>query len=475
MRLRHLAGLATATVITLGIGLPLPAAVAASAEADPVFASMGIGSTDGPLEYGVGFDATSPSPIVKKTLDFGDGTVLDVTDQHSATHAYTSEGNYTVTFTATDKDGHTGHYSQVIPASYRPTTYTPVPPSRLLDTRQAGHHALGADQTVTFKVPSVPTATTPIRPTAVVLNVTAVDNNGASFLTAYPAGSPRPATSNVNFGPKQVVPNLVTVPVSADGSVTVYNKAGSADVVVDEFGVYAYRGDYFTAQAPTRLLDTRTSHRVGPDGEVAIQVAGVNGVPADATAAVLNVTTTGSDAPSYLTAYPSGTDRPGTSNLNFTAGQTVANQAIVPIGKDGKVRVYNHSGSTQVIADLFGYYGHGAGAQFTATTPKRLVDTRTGKGTPVGPGATLAVPTGVPTGSTGAVLNVTATAPTTPGYLTVFADKATRPATSNLNFLAGQTVPNHVTTPLGANGAFDVYNFNGSTQVIADLFGYFTK
>ncbi|WP_344467053.1 hypothetical protein [Kitasatospora kazusensis] len=39
--------------------------------------------------------------------------------------------------------------------------------------------------------------------------------------------------------------------------------------------------------------------------------------------------------------------------------------------------------------------------------------------------------------------------------------------------MPGRTVPNHVTTPLGADGAFDVHNSSGDTQVVADLFGYF--
>ncbi|KJY28793.1 hypothetical protein VR45_31520 [Streptomyces sp. NRRL S-495] len=51
---------------------------------------------------------------------------------------------------------------------------------------------------------------------------------------------------------------------------------------------------------------------------------------------------------------------------------------------------------------------------------------------------------------------------------------APRPGTSNLNLLAGRTVPNHVTTPVGADGKVDVYNHVGSTDIIADLFGYFT-
>ncbi|MBT2452153.1 N-acetylmuramoyl-L-alanine amidase [Streptomyces sp. ISL-43] len=53
--------------------------------------------------------------------------------------------------------------------------------------------------------------------------------------------------------------------------------------------------------------------------------------------------------------YPHGVARPDVSNLNFTAGQTVPNLVVVPV-IDGRVTLYNHGGSSQVIADLAGYF-----------------------------------------------------------------------------------------------------------------------
>ncbi|MEV4555595.1 hypothetical protein AB0K51_01210 [Kitasatospora sp. NPDC049285] len=73
------------------------------------------------------------------------------------------------------------------------------------------------------------------------------------------------------------------------------------------------------------------------------------------------------------------------------------------------------------------------------------------------------------------MLNVTSTNSQDDSYLTVWAHGAPRPGTSNVNFTAGKTVPNHVVTPLGTDGRFDVFNHVGSTDVIADVFGYFTK
>jgi hypothetical protein len=55
--------------------------------------------------------------------------------------------------------------------------------------------------------------------------------------------------------------------------------------------------------------------------------------------------------------FPDGTARPATSNLNFTAGETIPNLVIVPVGADGKVDFYNDSaGTVQLIADLSGVW-----------------------------------------------------------------------------------------------------------------------
>ncbi|MER5637597.1 PKD domain-containing protein [Kitasatospora sp. NPDC002227] len=428
----------------------------------------------GPLTYAVDVSHTvSPWRVSIAGVDFGDGT--PVNRNSISYHTYLRPGDYTVTATLKDEGGRTATVSKQVHVGYGRLRFTPITPTRVLDTRVPDYYnlrTLGPGQSTTLRLPYLkdhPQAS----PAALVLNVTAVNPSQAGYLSVYPSGTDRPATSNVNFKAGQTVPNLVTVPTGNDVQVTVYNFSGTTDVVVDAMGYYQDdTGSSFDAVAPSRLLDTRKSAAVGPDASTSIQVLGAAGVPADATAVVLNLTSTGSDAGGYLTAYASGTARPGTSNLNFAAGQTVANQVVVPIGADGKVSVYNKFGHTHVVADVFGYYGP-SGALFTPVVPTRLADTR--KQTALGAGKSLKVATGVPAGATAAVLNVTSTASTAGGYLTVWADGAPKPGTSNVNFPAGGTVPNHVTTPLGTNGAFDVYNFAGSTQVVADLFGYFSK
>ncbi|MFD8697047.1 hypothetical protein, partial [Kitasatospora purpeofusca] len=150
-------------------------------------------------------------------------------------------------------------------------------------------------------------------------------------------------------------------------------------------------GDRFTAVAPSRLLDTRAAvGRPGTDpvpafSEVSLQVAGRAGVPQTGVrAVVLNVTVTEPKADGHLRVWSSGGARPDSSNLNWTAGRTVPNQVVVPVGDDGRVKLYNASGDTaHVIADVFGYYSaDSSGGTFSSVAPSRLLDTRAAVGRP---------------------------------------------------------------------------------------------
>ena len=71
---------------------------------------------------------------------------------------------------------------------------------------------------------------------AVVLNVTVTDPTAASWLTVFPAGEPRPAAANINYGPGQTVGNLVVAKLGANGQVSLFNAAGTAHVVADVAG-----------------------------------------------------------------------------------------------------------------------------------------------------------------------------------------------------------------------------------------------
>lgn len=367
------------------------------------------------------------------------------------------------------------------------TTYQPLTPSRVLDTRNGSPIGPGAtiDLNVTG-VGGVPAAG--VR--AVGLNVTATGATGpGSFLTVYPTGSSRPLASNLNFTPGPSIPNLVIAQVGPGGRVSIYNNAGSVHVVADVQGYYVdsqTSASTFKPVQPQRLLDTRSGTgapqaKVPAGGSIELKVTDVGGVPGSATAVVLNMTTTRASGPeSFLTVWPTGQGRPAVSNLNFTSGPPSTNAVIARVGEGGKVSIYNNLGSTDIVADLNGWFAAPGSADpgqvYYPVNPARALDTRLGAG-PLGAGSTLDVTVagvgGAPAGATAAVLNVTATDPSGPdSFLTLFPSGSPRPQASNLNFAARQTVPNLVTVRLG-NGKASVYNNLGSVAVIADVQGWY--
>ena len=125
----------------------------------------------------------------------------------------------------------------------------------------------------------------------------------------------------------------------------------------------------FTGTTPTRVLNTVTGVGSAKSklGAGRILTLKVPGLPAGTTAVAINVTATTATAASYLTVYP-GPGRPGGSNLNFAAGQTVANLVLVPVGAGNTVTFYNRAGTVNVLGDVVGYVEPG-----TPVTPTTAV------------------------------------------------------------------------------------------------------
>ncbi|MEQ1699415.1 MAG: hypothetical protein ABMA25_04855 [Ilumatobacteraceae bacterium] len=260
-------------------------------------------------------------------------------------------------------------------------------------------------------------------------------------------------------------------------------------------GVRGESADYRSG-VPARLLDTRPSgatvdgvgQRLGvrPAGSITVvQVIGRGGVPAGTTAVALNLTatppTTGPRSAGFLTAYACG-ERPGTSTLNFAAGATVANAAIIPLAADGTVCLFN-SAAADVLLDVTGWFAPSGG--YLALGPVRLLDTRaagtTVDGTAAGLGVRLAGTVtevavagrgGVPTDAGAVALNLTATGASSAGYITVFPCGTTVPTTSTLNIARGATVAGGAVTRLSARGSVCVFT-SANTHVLIDVAGAF--
>jgi hypothetical protein len=120
----------------------------------------------------------------------------------------------------------------------------------------------------------------------------------------------------------------------------------------------------FFTLVPCRVVDTRNAPGTfgGPGleagGDRAFPVTGQCGLPATARAISANVTITSPTAPGDLRIYPFGTSIPLTSVINYSAGQTRANNTIAALGSNGAFVVHcdQGSGTVHFILDVNGYF-----------------------------------------------------------------------------------------------------------------------
>jgi hypothetical protein len=383
--------------------------------------------------------------------------------------------------------------------------YTPLTaPVRIADTRAGASDpatyagktlAPGASVTV-----DVPTADVPANASAVVVNVTAISPSAAGFLTVFPGGGTNPGTANVTFTGGQTVGNQVTVGLGSDSvtgaaqSFTVFNGpatgGGSVDFAADLVGYYAPQsatsGDAYVGLTPARIYDSRAgSGQTGAGttltggGSANVTVTGVGGVPASATAVVLNVAVTNTTASSFITAFPTGQPQPGTASQNFLAGETLSSQVVAAVGTGGDVTIANHAGNADIVVDVDGYFtaAGGTGSLLNVlAAPVRLTDTRpTGVG-----GGSSATATVQGAGATAGVLSVADIATKGSGnFLTAFPTGGAAPTAATVNYTPGDTyniVENAAYATTGTAGSVSILNgpSNAATaNVVVDEFGYF--
>jgi hypothetical protein len=350
----------------------------------------------------------------------------------------------------------------------------------------------------------------------VVLVVTAVGGTSASYLTIYPYGSGRPITSNLNWAPGDIIPNLVTVRVGGTGQVNIFNAAGSVDVIADLAGYYGPptdstgSGNYVPLQ-PFRLLDTRESYPIGPSASVPIKVSGT-AVPPAAEAVVLNVTARNPSSRSYLAVVPgtlacraaSSVPCLSTWNLAWVPGTVVGSLVIAPLGpgsdgSPGWISFFNLAGSVDLTVDVEGWYADASfppsvGSTFTPLDPCRaLHETANSVQNPL----KLAPDScGIPQGALAVVVNITVKEATFAGDLDIAplspswsqrsepqcgqALSAIQP-TSDVTWSPGKAVANLAQTRLNAEGTIKVgfsispYVTGFSSDFDFDVNGYFSS
>ena len=256
----------------------------------------------------------------------------------------------------------------------------------------------------------------------------------------------------------------------------------------------------FTAlAAPVRLLDTRPTSNMGPQGlvgpyaqysiiDLPVTASGV--IPATATSVAVNVTSTDSASQFYVQVLPTlGGAVGGFSTINVAVpGQIRPNFAVVPLS-GGSISIFIPTGGN-IIVDAMGYFTpspEATAGRFVPINPRRALDTRPSESGPVPAGWVAhrpaigeAVQVGLPagfevptTGVSALVVNVTATAAGGPGFLQALPTGSQPGQTSTVNYVAGETAATHAIVPLGAGGTISVFTSN-TAHIVVDVMGYIT-
>jgi len=385
----------------------------------------------------------------------------------------------------------TGFYVQDISYGYGDDfsnigLFHPVGPRRILDTRSTGR-VNGVTEI------SLDTALAYSDLGSVVLSVTVVPHGAAGSATVFPGDDGLvPATINVSYGPISAESNLVVSRVNRYTKRVKVFTTQTVDLVVDVLGYLsdtsgtrgASGGVRAVSMTAARVYDSRNFGVIGPRMSRDVQVRGIGGVPATATAVIVNLTVTQPTGSGYLSVHAGGTAAPDTSNINFTIGQSKARLAIVPLDALGRLRVSAGGSSAEhFIIDVQGYFEPATSTNVGRTFALeggggRLVDTTAGQPLTVGVPMCIDVyagrteaGSGLPRdGVKGVWLSVTNSGAAGNGFLVVSA-RGTSTPTSTLNFVAGETRTNSVfaAVPTTTDGMVCVATFSRNTHVVIDV------
>jgi hypothetical protein len=381
------------------------------------------------------------------------------------------------------------------PATYHALT-TPV---RLLDTRIG--NGLGgkllANTPATFGVAGRSGSGIPSNATAVTGNVTVVNPSSSWAVYLGPNPVANPSTSTINFNTGDVKGNGLTVALSASGalSATYMSTPGNTtDLVFDVTGYFTpdTSGATYHPITPTRVLDTRAgnglSGRLLANTPATFPVAGRSGtgVPPGATAVTGNVTVVNPTFSWAVYLGPTPIASPGTSTVNFSAGQVTGNGLTVALGSSGGLSATYMStpgNVTDLVLDVTGYFTADlTGATYQPISPTRLLDTRAGNGlggkllanTP----ATFAVAgrPGIPANASAVTGNLTVVDPSFSWAAYLGPDPVASPSTSTINFNTGEVKGNSLTVSLSSTGSLSATYMStpgNVTDLVFDVTGYF--
>jgi hypothetical protein len=375
------------------------------------------------------------------------------------------------------------------------TTFAPVDPVRMLDTR-SGVGLIGKFNANTARLLTVAGRLgIPNDAVAITGNVTVVGQTNPGYVSITPTLNNNPSTSALNFPKGDTRANNITSPLSSGKLSIVYRALTGAktDILLDVTGYFvdSVSGATYKAVTPARVLDSRSGTGItGPIATHSVKkfnVVGHGGIPAGATAVTGNLTVVGQNSAGYVTLGPTVTDNPNTSTINFPMGDNRANGITVRLAGDGSlslVWIAAAGKTSNFLFDVTGYYlANLTGSKFYPLPPGRVLDTRNGTGlsgtfkTNIARTLPVEGHVGVPAAAIAVTGNLTVVGQTAGGYVSMTQVATSAPTTSTLNFPVADVRANGVTGPTSGGGSVGlVYKGSASgssTNLILDITGYF--
>ncbi|MDA2966685.1 MAG: M15 family metallopeptidase [Actinomycetota bacterium] len=259
------------------------------------------------------------------------------------------------------------------------TRFTPLVPTRVLDTRKIGSKVL-ASGLREILVNGIPKDSV-----ALLTNLTVTATASEGYLAGESCdklSSNAPESSNLNFSSNDTVANLAVVTLgnlSQGAGFCTWSNQGLHQIV-DIQGVFTPGSSGmwgFNLEPQRRLVDTRKC--VTDCAEVFRPGAMIKlKAPAGASAVLVNLTLTDAANSSFVIADRCSTLMPSTetpSNANVAVGRVAANLAVVPVDVDGSFCVYTSS-ATRVIVDIQGTFSPSADLRFIPVSSVRRFDSR---------------------------------------------------------------------------------------------------
>jgi hypothetical protein len=245
------------------------------------------------------------------------------------------------------------------------------------------------------------------------------------------------------------------------------------------FSLLSTRGVGDLALVPAaRVYDTRGSAKLQAGTTYGLQVAGLGGVPVDDRVqdVILNVTVVDESGAGFVNAWPGSDVKPVGSAINFQANTPRAQLVTVPMGFNGQIWI-SSSQATHLIVDVVGYHCSCTPVNRFLGDQRRIYDSRSSAQIASGQALTISI-LNPAANAKSVLLNLTAVAPASATFMSVYQYGTSIPQASNLNANAGEEIANFVEVPLvieNGVGKVNIYNGGGSTHFIVDLLGFTTS